>query len=369
MLVHIELPPDSYRPAPPDREIVERYGIAVVGCGNIATGAHLPAYRDFGYRVVAACDIVEEKAQQAADEYGIPFVTTNVDAVLGRTDVDIVDLAVVPADRLHLVEKIASAGKHILSQKPLAPTLEEAERIVAVCEDAGVVLMVNQQARWAPYHRALKVVIDSGVLGHVFSVTHLHRQHQDVPGSPSETFRDFTIVDNGIHYVDLTRFFTGRTPTHVRAVTTRVPGQLARDPMLYSILCEYQPDDLMATLHFNNIASALHHSPYLWIVDGTEAAASVARHGPIRGGRVELTVSSGSDRDRKQTFDIHGSWHPEAWGGSMGEMMSALAEGRQPETHGADNIHSIRVTDAAVSSSKYGFTVDLDPTAGETDGP
>ena len=367
MRVHIELPPDSYRPAPPDPEIVARYGIAVVGCGSIAQGAHLPAYRDFGYRVVAACDLVEEKARQAADDYGIPFATTNVDEVLDNPDVDVVDLAVVPADRLPLVEKIAAAGKHILSQKPLAPTLEEAERIVAVCEEAGVVLMVNQQARWAPYHRAMKVVIDSGVLGHIFSVTHLHRQHQDGPGSPSLTFPDFTIVDNGIHYVDLARFFTGRTPSGVRAVTTRVPGQFARDPMVYSILCEYEPDDLMATLHFNNIASALHHSPYLWIVDGTEAAASVARYGPIRGGRVELTVSSGSDRDRKQTFDIQGSWHPEAWGGSMGEMLSALAEGRQPETHGADNIHSIRVTDAAVRSSKYGFTADLDLTEGEPD--
>ena len=366
--MHIELPPDRYRPSPPSREIVERYGIAVVGCGGIAQGAHLPAYRDFGYRVVAACDLMEERARQAADAYGIPFVTTNVDEVLGRPDVDVVDLAVTPQHRLPLVEKIASAGKHVFSQKPLAPTLEEAERIVAICEEAGVVLMVNQQARWAPYHRALKVVIDSGALGHVFSVTHLHRQHQDAPGSPWRTFPDFTIVDNGIHYVDLARFFTGRTPTHVRATTTRVPGQFARDPMVYSILCEYEPDDLMATLHFNNIASALHHSPYLWIVDGSEAAASVARHGPIKGGRAELTVSSGSDRDRKQTFDIHGSWHPEAWGGSMGEMLSALAEGRLPETHGADNIHSIRVTDAAVRSSKYGFTVDLDPPDEESDG-
>ena len=365
--MHIELPPDSYRPAPPAREIVERYGIAVVGCGNIARGAHLPAYRDFGYRLVAACDLVEEKAQQAADEYGIPFVTTNVNEVLDNPDADVIDLAVVPADRLPLVEKIAEAGKHILSQKPLAPTLEEAEQIVAVCEQAGIVLMVNQQARWAPYHRALKAVIDTGVLGHVFSVTHLHRQHQDGPGSPSVTFPDFTIIDNGIHYVDLARFFTGRTPSRVRAVTTRVPGQLARDPMVYSILCEYDPDDLMATLHFNNIASALHHSPYLWIVDGSEAVASVARHGPIRGGRVELTVASGSDRDVKQVFDIHGSWHPEAWGGSMGEMLTALAEGRQPETHGTDNLDSIRVTDAAVQSSKFGFTVDLNPPDVESD--
>ena len=59
-----------------------------------------------------------------------------------------------PEDRLAAVEQLASAGKHILSQKPLAPTLAEAERIVEVCEEAGITLMINQQARWAPYHTA-----------------------------------------------------------------------------------------------------------------------------------------------------------------------------------------------------------------------
>ena len=84
---------------------------------------------------------------------------------------------------------------------------------------------------------------------------------------------------------------TGRTPRWVKTTTTRVPGQYAMDPMIYSILCEYEPADLMSTLHFNNIAPALHHSPYLWHIDGTNASASIARYGPLRDGRTELTIS------------------------------------------------------------------------------
>ena len=130
---------------------------------------------------------------------------------------DIVDLAVRPEDRLAAVEQLAAAGKHILSQKPLAPTLAEAERIVEICEDAGITLMINQQARWAPYHTAMKVLIDRGCLGHLYSVLHVHRQCQDsIHSHVAERPLTLTIIDNGIHYVDLSRYFTGRTPRWVK---------------------------------------------------------------------------------------------------------------------------------------------------------
>ena len=58
----IELHPEDYLPAAPSQEIVQRYGIAIVGCGNIARNTHLPAYSKFGYRIVAACDVIEEES-------------------------------------------------------------------------------------------------------------------------------------------------------------------------------------------------------------------------------------------------------------------------------------------------------------------
>ncbi|MBI3973043.1 MAG: Gfo/Idh/MocA family oxidoreductase, partial [Chloroflexi bacterium] len=97
----IPLRPEAYRPAPPPDAIRQRYGIGLVGCGRIARNAHLRAYRDFGYRVVAACDVV--------------------------------DLAVHASQRRPLVERIAAAGKHILSQKPFALTLDDAVHMVDVC--------------------------------------------------------------------------------------------------------------------------------------------------------------------------------------------------------------------------------------------
>ena len=84
--------------------------------------------------------------------------------------------------RMPLVEQIALlAGKHIFSQKPLAPSLREAERIVEICRNAGVTLMVQSPgAHGRLPHRALRLLVERGVLGHVYAVTHFHRAYQEL---------------------------------------------------------------------------------------------------------------------------------------------------------------------------------------------
>ena len=86
-MTHLELRPEEYQPQPPERR---DYGIGLIGCGGIARGAHLPAYRQAGYRVVACCDLDEQAMRQAQTGFEIPFGTTDVDALLAHPDVEIV---------------------------------------------------------------------------------------------------------------------------------------------------------------------------------------------------------------------------------------------------------------------------------------
>jgi predicted dehydrogenase len=352
--IDLRLTPDLYRPKPPPEEVIQRFPIGVVGCGGIMRGAHLPAYRTFGYRVVAACDVVEENARKAAEQFGIPRFTTRVEDLLDDPEIKVIDLAVHASQRRPLVEQIAAAGKHVLSQKPFALDYADARHMVEVCERAGVTLMVNQQARWAPAHRAIKLVLESGLLGHVYSVMHLLRGFQDVAGSWYVALPHFNIVDHGIHYMDLTRFFTGLTPVRVKATTTRMPGQHAVTPMIYSLLCEYPPDaQVMATLHFNNIVQVRQAlGRHEWLIDGTD--------GSLVASQTEVVYATKDAPERKQVVAIQGTWFPEAFGGSMGEMLTSLAEGRPPLTAGRDNLNSIKIAYAAVESSENGRAVTLD---------
>lgn len=337
-----ELRPDDYRPVASRHKDI---GIGIIGFGDIVRVAHMPAYRDCGYNVIAACDIDDKALNSARNTFGIENVSKDASIVLDNPDVQIVDLAVHTGLRKPLIEKIIAAGKHVFSQKPFAMTLAEAREMVAMCERGGVKLMVNQQSRWAPAHRAIKVMLDRGVCGHVYSVFHFNRSFQDQQGSWYIKLDNFNLVDHGIHFIDLSRHFSGMTPKRVYCTTTPIPGQRAVSPMIYDITLEYDESaQCMGGLHFNNIIPAHATHRFEWCIDGTE--------GSLIATQEELVFCPKSQRDTRFVTQIHGRWFPDAFGGSMGEMLDAVAEDREPLTSGRDNLKSIAIADAALRSSE-----------------
>lgn len=163
---------------------------------------------------------------------------------------------------------------------------------------------------------------------------------------------NFNIIDHGIHHIDLIRYFTARNPVRVKATAVMQPGQAAVSPMIHTILCEFAPDAmLMAMTHFNNIVRAPRLHRYEWYLDGTEGSAMASHH--------EVSLAFKDAPDHQQSFPIQGTWFPDAFGGSMGEMMRALNEDREPQTSGRDNLNSIKIAYAAVESARSGNSVAL----------
>ena len=277
-------------PRPPRR----KFKIGLVGCGGIARNAHLKAYRTMGFEVVHACDINPQNLELAVAEFNIPRGTLELDELLADPEVEVVDLAVHANQRRPLVERIAKAGKPIFSQKPFAMSFAEAREMVEICQREGVTLMINQQARWAPHHRVIRWFMDEGLLGHVYSTRHLNVSNQDREGSWFVALENALVVDHGCHYIDLSRYFAGRTPLRVKCTTTMVPGQIAVTPMIYSMTFEYDPQaQIMSTLHFNDICYTKPLFQYEWAVDGTG--------GSLRATRTDLTYCARDDEEA-QTF-------------------------------------------------------------------
>src|SRR5581483_4309061 len=141
--------------------------VALAGAGMISW-YHLVAWRNLGprARVVAVCDPDRAKATRRAEEFGIPCVYQDADAMWGGEAIDALDVASPRETHAAWVEAAAARGIPVLCQKPLTPTLAEAEALVR--RVAGRTrLMVHENWRFRPWYRALRRWIDEGALGEV----------------------------------------------------------------------------------------------------------------------------------------------------------------------------------------------------------
>ncbi len=141
------------------------YGIGIVGCGGIVNYAHLVAYKNNGLNVVACYDVNAEAARKTAETHRIPKVHDTLDALLADAAVEIVDIAVQPWHQRAIAEQALAAGKHVLCQKPLADTIENAQAIVDAGKRAGRKVAVNQQMRWSAGIAAARDLIAKGFIG------------------------------------------------------------------------------------------------------------------------------------------------------------------------------------------------------------
>src|SRR5437016_8222464 len=152
------------------RFIVIRVGL--VGCGGIM-GAHLPGWRAVEERaqVTAACDVNQENAKKRADDLGgTAMLYADWKALLADELVDAVDVAL--PHRLHrdAIVDAAEAGKHILTEKPLCTTLDEARDIESAVKANGVILMCAHNQMFQPAPRLARQWVRDGKIGRVFSL-------------------------------------------------------------------------------------------------------------------------------------------------------------------------------------------------------
>ena len=140
---------------------------ALVGASDIAATKVLPAIRAIGHSAVVVRSGDAEHADRWAAEHDVPEAVTDLRAALERDDVDAVYVSSVNARHYEQVEAAAAAGKHVLAEKPLALSLDDARSMVAACESAGVVMATNHHLPASPTHRALKKAVREGAVGDV----------------------------------------------------------------------------------------------------------------------------------------------------------------------------------------------------------
>ncbi|HQH73063.1 MAG TPA: Gfo/Idh/MocA family oxidoreductase, partial [bacterium] len=180
----IPAPDLPYRPPRPRRY---QPAIGLIGCGGI-TSHHLAEYKKMGLRVMALCDIVEERAHKRRGEYyPEAAVYTDHRALLRREEIEVVDIATHPAERVAIIRDALQAGKHVLSQKPFVLDLDTGRELAELADRAGRRLAVNQNGRWAPHFSYMRQAIQAGFIGEPLSVTQtVHWDHSWIAGTEFE---------------------------------------------------------------------------------------------------------------------------------------------------------------------------------------
>jgi UDP-N-acetyl-2-amino-2-deoxyglucuronate dehydrogenase len=199
--------------------------IALVGCGRIS-GNHFDAFRKIeGLELVAVCDTVEERARAAGESNDVPYFTS-YERMLRDVECDAVVIAT--PSGLHPQHGVlaARAGKHVITEKPMAISLAAADELVHACDAAGVHLFVVKQNRLNPGVQLLKRALDKGRFGRIYLAnttvrwTRPQEYYDQAPWRGTWEFDGGAFMNQASHYVDLIQWLVGPVESVIAKTAT-----------------------------------------------------------------------------------------------------------------------------------------------------
>ncbi|RNL52222.1 Gfo/Idh/MocA family protein [Pedobacter jejuensis] len=333
--------------------------IIIIGAGGIVADAHLPAYKIAGFEVHGIVNRTKERAQKLADAFGIPNVYDSVaEAVKLAPKNAVYDLTIMPEQYIETLNQLPD-GCAVLIQKPMGDDFKQANEILELCRTKNLRAAVNFQLRFAPFVRAAKYLIDKGLIGELYDM-----EVRVTIKTPWEIFPHVIIHPrleiqyHSIHYVDLIRSFLGN-PQSVLAKTLKHPAKNLSSSRS-TILFDYG-DTMHAVINTNHDHDfgPNHQESYIkW--EGTKGAI-VAKIGLLMNyphgvpDVFEYCIIEEGESPEWQTVKLDGSWFPEAFIGTMADLMR-FNEGTTDvlQTSVEDVIQTMAVVESAYKSSDIG---------------
>ncbi|HSV15397.1 MAG TPA: Gfo/Idh/MocA family oxidoreductase, partial [Tepidisphaeraceae bacterium] len=325
----------------------------LVGCGKIA-GTWLDAVsKTPELELVALVDLHCPAAEYWAGKFNLPasMIYLAMDAALAATGAELVFDLTVPTAHESVVTAALKSGRHVLGEKPMSETLDSARRMIAAANAAGRTYAVMQNYRFNPEIRALHRFLGSDQIGPVEEV------HVDFfIGGHFGGFRDEMafplLLDMSIHTFDMARFLTGADPVNVFCYSFNPKRSWYRGDASAIVIFE-----LTGGIVFTYRASWCSEGQITpwngqWLLVGSKGTVRWDGASTFKAQRVKPDAKPDFIMEQ-QSLDVPVT-PMEATGhaGCMREFLSAVREGRPPETDCRDNIKSLAMVLAAVESAK-----------------
>ena len=338
---------------------------ALVGCGRISA-SHIEALRQHAGRaeLVAVCDNRPAALQAAVSETGVPGYASLdelLDAAVGEHAPDIVTLATPSGLHPRQAMRVAAAGRHVLTEKPMATKWDEGLQMVRACREAGVQLFVVKQNRLNPTMQLLKQAIDGGRFGRIFMCTvnvfwtRPQSYYDDAPWRGRWDLDGGAFLNQASHYVDMVDWLVGPVD-NVHAYT----ATLARD-------IEAEDTGVMSLrLRKGGLASI----NVTMLTHGKNFEGSITllgERGTVRIGGVAVNQIQHWEFDEERPEDeavksasyaapsVYGPGHPLYYD----NVISTLRGEQQAEVDGYSGLRSLEVVLAAYRSARDGVRVGL----------
>jgi predicted dehydrogenase len=342
------------------------FRIGILGSGFIVNDCHLVAYGQAGFNPVAIASRTRANAVKAAGRHHIPQIYDSYEELLADSTIEVLDIAVPPNAQAALIHAACQRRtvRGILAQKPLGLNYAEALEIVRACEQAGITLAVNQNMRYDQSVRAAKTLLANGTIGEPVIAT------IDMRGIPhwmpwQAELGWVTLRIMSIHHLDTFRYWFG-------------------DPE--RIYCSVRPDPRTRFAHTDGIcAYILEYSNNLRCIGIDDTWTGPAREGAPGDIRIEwrmeglnglaignigwcqepYTTPSTIRYAARGDQDFHcpgwkEAWFPDAFAGTMAQLLIALESKTAPAISGQDNLKTMALVDAAYRSAAERRAVTLE---------
>ncbi len=187
--------------------------VGIIGVGGISN-THLPGWKASpNAEIVAGCDLREDILPNWGQEHGVKKLTSNPSDLFNDPDIDIIDVCVPNMYHAPLSIAALEAGKHVICEKPLAPTPVDIEKMIDARDKSGKLLMTAQHFRFQGNSKAMKAEIDRGTLGDIYHARSWMIRRWAIPTGSGFILKKNSgggpCIDIGVHILDLTLWFMG----------------------------------------------------------------------------------------------------------------------------------------------------------------
>jgi predicted dehydrogenase len=301
-----------------------------------------------------------DRARPLMEEYSVPRHYADYREMLDEEKPDFVDIITPPETHLEMCREAGERGIHVICQKPLAPTFDEAKRIVAEADEAGIRFMVHENWRFQPWHREIRRLLDAGAVGDRLHSLGFRMRMGDGWGDDAYLARQpyfqeyprLLVYETGVHFIDTFRYLAGpveRVYARLRKLNPVIAGEDC------GVLVFEFASGAVGILDANRYNEPNYPSPRFtfgeFLVEGNGGSLRL-----YSDGRITLQPLGEPERNHEYPYEDRG-FAGDCCYTTQRHFVDRMLDGEAFETRGEGYLETLAVQEAVYESASAGVPV------------